>query len=988
MIVHGLAIMGALTTPKTQISVKQRRQSTILLRAVIPEPPVQASPMTPLGRQPQGLLPPMIVHGLAIMGALTTPKTQIFVQQRRQSTILLRAVIPERYVPPRPIPLQWQQQGLQQWVNVLLAMGAMTTSQNANLCETTEAGYYSPAGSNTRTACTGKPDDSSWTSTTTGLSSDAECSTLNWACNAGFDNQEDNAQCEATIARHYSPAGSNGRIACSDKPDDSSWTTTTGLTSEADCATQSWQCDAGYDNQANSDQCEATIARHYSPAGSNARITCSDTDKPDHSSWDTATTGLAFHRECWTCNANHYKSRNANACIEGRVAIATGGEHTCAILNDDGNTSNGGPVKCWGSNDKDQTEGGNPDLGGKTATHIAAGYKHTCAILNDQSVKCWGANENGQIGGGTSADHHVISGTVGDPLEGQSAMAITGGEHHTCAILDDDGNTSNGGPVKCWGYNEYGQTGGGTSSESTISGTAGDPLKGQSATHIAAGSYHTCAILVDKTVTCWGLNRYGQAGGGTSDPKQIISGTAGDPLEGQSATAIAGGAYHTCAILNNQSVKCWGYNGNKQTGRGTPNLGGKTATHIATGAYHTCAILNDKSVKCWGSNANNQTEGGTPNLGNKTATHIALGDEHTCAILSNQSMRCWGNNEKGQAGGGTPNLGGKPALQIATYTSHTCVILDDDGNTANGGPVKCWGNNSDGETGGGTPDLEGKTATHIAVGWSHTCAILNDDGNTANGGPVKCWGDDSSGEIEGGTPNLGGKTATHIAAGGSHTCVILNDRSVKCWGNNDYEQTGEEEGEGIPDLGGKPALAIAAGWSHTCAILEDRSVKCWGNNGEGQIGGGIPNSERIISGTEGAPDLGQGKTAIALTAGEVHTCAILNDRSVKCWGLNRYGRAGGGTPDLGGKPAIAIAGGGYHTCAILDDDGNTNNGGPVKCWGDNDYGQTEGGTPNLGWQTATALVAGFDYACVILVDRSVRCWGGNDYGQIGGGTPD
>ena len=175
-------------------------------------------------------------------------------------------------------------------------------------CKVTSAGYYSLAGSNARIACT-KPDDSSWT-TTTGLTSVEDCATQAWRCNAGYDNQEDSAQCQATIAKHYSLAESNERVACPTKPDDSSWTSMKGLTSEADCATQAWRCKAGYDNQEDSTQCQATITGHYSPTGSNDRIQC---PTPDNSSPVTIT-GLTSVNECFTCEAGFDNSQNANLC--------------------------------------------------------------------------------------------------------------------------------------------------------------------------------------------------------------------------------------------------------------------------------------------------------------------------------------------------------------------------------------------------------------------------------------------------------------------------------------------------------------------------------------------------------------------------------------------------------------------------------------------------------------------------------------------------
>ena len=111
------------------------------------------------------------------------------------------------------------------------------------VCKETITGHYSPAGTTERIACV-KPERSSWISGT-GLDSVWDCI---WACDGGYDNQANNHLCEETIARHYSPAGDSQRTACT-KPNNSSWTTTTGLTSVVDCATQAWRCNAGYDNQ-------------------------------------------------------------------------------------------------------------------------------------------------------------------------------------------------------------------------------------------------------------------------------------------------------------------------------------------------------------------------------------------------------------------------------------------------------------------------------------------------------------------------------------------------------------------------------------------------------------------------------------------------------------------------------------------------------------------------------------------------------------------
>ncbi|MBI3358436.1 MAG: hypothetical protein HY037_02450 [Nitrospirae bacterium] len=260
----------------------------------------------------------------------------------------------------------------------------------------------------------------------------------------------------------------------------------------------------------------------------------------------------------------------------------------------------------------------------------------------------------------------------------------------------------------------------------------------------------------------------------------------------------------------------------------------------------------------------------------------------------------------------------------------------------------------------------------IAAGDAHTCAILAS-------GSVKCWNNNND------TPTA---TSTAITAGGRHTCaILLPDNSVQCWGDNNFGQLGD----GTVIATSTP-MAIAAGDAHTCAILTDGSVKCWGNNEDGQLGNGA-----IITGDPSSTStpvsvIGIG-TAITITAGEAHTCAILTDGSVKCWGSNNLGQLGvdvintvaTSTPALvPGITAKAITAGGRHTCAILLLD-NT-----VKCWGDNNFGQLGDGTFNatsnpvsIGIATSTAITAGLGHTCALLLGKSVQCWGFNASGQLG-----
>ena len=224
---------------------------------------------------------------------------------------------------------------------------------------------------------------------------------------------------------------------------------------------------------------------------------------------------------------------------------------------------------------------------------LATGNSFTCVLLSDQTVKCWGYNAYGQLGNGThaslSAPTTAISGLTG-------VTSIVSGSSHVCALLSD-------GTVKCWGSNNSGELGDGTNVDKN-SPTMIASLTG--VTSIVSGASHVCALLSDQTVKCWGYNYSGELGDGTTTDKNVptlVSGLSG-------VTSIVAGDYHTCAILSGGTVKCWGYNTYGQLGDGTTTdvhvppsssiSGLSGVTSLAAGSSHTCALLSDQTVKCWG----------------------------------------------------------------------------------------------------------------------------------------------------------------------------------------------------------------------------------------------------------------------------------------------------------------------------------------------------------------------------------------------------
>jgi len=293
----------------------------------------------------------------------------------------------------------------------------------------------------------------------------------------------------------------------------------------------------------------------------------------------------------------------------GGVGEATS-DHACVRRGD-------GTVSCWGDNDVQQTGDHftgalyTPTpfavVGVGEVTQVATGELHSCALKGDGNVLCWGGNAEGQLGSGTT---DTIIG-VPYPVQGLTgAIAIGAGVAHTCALRA-------GGRVSCWGRNSSGQLGDGTSTQAL----APVPVSGLTdAVAIALGAEHTCALRATGTLLCWGKNSRGQLGNGTLVRSLVPSpvNLAGVLASG-TASALAAGAEHTCAVLRGSQVTCWGDNSFGQFGDGTTvsrsapatvvlaagrklqNVGGVTA-----GANHTCALRGDGQPLCWGQNGGGQ----------------------------------------------------------------------------------------------------------------------------------------------------------------------------------------------------------------------------------------------------------------------------------------------------------------------------------------------------------------------------------------------
>ena len=308
---------------------------------------------------------------------------------------------------------------------------------------------------------------------------------------------------------------------------------------------------------------------------------------------------------------------------------------------------------------------------GQVAVSVSVGEWAVCAVLDEGSVYCSGLNWHGQLGDGSNRSEYM--GTENGPVwlsndsnvpvralipNGSNALSVSMGTTHACAVLEN-------GSVYCWGMNNFGELGDASINQSNIPVRALLP-NGSMANHVSVGSSnlgHSCAVLENGSIYCWGNNYNGQLGDGSTNHSNI-------PVRvllpnGSNASTVSTGIGFTCALLENDSVYCWGANHHGQLGIGTfasnavapvqvelPT--GSNTNSIFAGSDYTCALVNNVSVYCWGNNNYGQLGDGSPIGGsnipvrvllpdNMWATSISVGNVNTCAILNNDTVYCWGS---------------------------------------------------------------------------------------------------------------------------------------------------------------------------------------------------------------------------------------------------------------------------------------------------------------------------------------------------------
>ncbi len=349
-------------------------------------------------------------------------------------------------------------------------------------------------------------------------------------------------------------------------------------------------------------------------------------------------------------------------------SVSAGGGHNCGL------TTSG--WYCWGYNGEGELGDGSTTsrsvpvavTGGLTFYAVTAGAYLSCGLTTTGAPYCWGA----RWGSRDSIPVAVPGGHV------FSAVTVGGGfgPDHACGLTTS-------GAVYCWGNNGYGQVGDGTTGGSeyyngwSIRSVPVAVVGGLSFAALTAGTFHTCGLTGNGAAYCWGDNEYGQLGdGSTTSYSSVPVAVSG----GLTFSALSATYHHTCGVTASGAAYCWGYNGAGQFGDGSSTSssvpvavsGGLTFSVVTAGALHTCGLTTGGGAYCWGWSALGrlgtgadtgpdqclpQYNGGCSRkplavAGGLTFARLSAGGNHSCGVTVGGIAYCWGENNVGQLGTG------------------------------------------------------------------------------------------------------------------------------------------------------------------------------------------------------------------------------------------------------------------------------------------------------------------------------------------------
>jgi alpha-tubulin suppressor-like RCC1 family protein len=592
------------------------------------------------------------------------------------------------------------------------------------------------------------------------------------------------------------------------------------------------------------------------------------------------------------------------------TAVAAGAWFSLALLSD-------GTMRAWGSNTWGQLgDGTRVDrlVPGRVLTQkgkeafervqaIEAGYGFSLALRANGTVWAWGGNGNGQLGSGQPGEDGLVPARVRNATGGwlKQVIAIAAGGDHALALMS-------GGGVRAWGFNHWGQLGNGTTVNSAlpvvVHGEAGSSEFLDAVTAVAAGPYHSLALLADGTVRAWGSNYDGQLGDWTNDdhatPVKVLSTGV------RNVRAIAAGSDFS-VDLHGDVVDTfqWGNRNDFTSLPGDPApqpVGAELNAAVAGGLAHSLMLTTAGFVFAWGENTHGQLGDGSNDhratLGlvnlRRNVKAIASGLNHNLALTAHGTVSAWGLNQHGQLGDGTTNSSNEPVVVKEPKVNGDGLHL---------------------------PQRSLVDVIAVAAGWGHSLALTSD-------GFVWAWGNNASGELGDGTTKNrvepGRVRAPHdgrrhseiaaaylsgivaIAAGQTFSLALDVEGRVWSWGSNNQGQLGDatlvdrrlptlvvnDAGSFYPHLVG--VKGIAAGSFHSLALGSDGLLRSWGANGSGALGHGGTTLQTI-------PAVVRADTAVplqqveAIAAGVGHSVALRANGTAWGWGLNDRGQVGDGT---------------------------------------------------------------------------------------------
>lgn len=610
-----------------------------------------------------------------------------------------------------------------------------------------------------------------------------------------------------------------------------------------------------------------------------------------------------------------------------------------------------GQAWCWGNIGSEGYGNGSLDTTrslvpmraakGHQFASLTLGPTSACGVLLTGSVVCWGMNDHGELGTGTT----MASGTPAVVSGLSDVVQLVSGAAHYCA-------RSGAGAVTCWGSNEWKQTG----QEERADVTSPHSVAvGGAASDLGAGDYHTCAVIAD-TAKCWGSDENGQLAYDTTfDRLTPVRAATGDGVN-HTWTKLTARATHSCGQDVAGSVYCWGafpsvVQGDPSTTAWLPmrRFEGLAITGIGDTYDRQCVVTASSEAWCgnWWSAAE-QLDWPRP------VTAVAGADAGPCILDDTGAVGCQTTFDRSSPVKSFPVP--DSVIQLAGAVESACALTS-------GMQAYCWFHRQS------DPLIEQPFGTQQLSG------IFGGDGEricaVTSGDSVLCW--DGHPSLPASDDAGTGHGLVSLAIGYEHSCGLTASGSAWCWGWNKDGQLGDgtttERTDPVPVQGGHSFVQLAAGFAHTCGLTETGEIWCWGDGSLGQMA----DDHRDES---AAPLPVNGLASAAEVAG---TCALDAAGSVWCW------------PTASTHSPVAYQISGATGLVSLAPSCGLRANGELICWRFNENGQFGNGTFNTSYDGAVAGASGIHFkevslgdagaACGIGLDGKTYCWGGA-YGAV------